>query len=100
MAYSRWGGSFWYTYWACQDEATENRDTALFEISCVATFTAAELRADMESCLCRARLASTPKLSISQLEELRSYMKTFLADVDRWYPEGSSGETPCMDGDD
>lgn len=86
MAYSRWGGSMWHTYWACQDEKTENRETVLFEICGIATFTAAELRADEDGCLEQARLAESP-CDADDLEELRGYMHEFLRDVDRAYPE-------------
>jgi len=92
MSYSRWGSSRWYTFWAGQDIATENRDTAIFRICCGAIFTAAELRADMESCLTRAvaqerNLMSGEKpVSDEEREELRGYMTEFLADIDEAFP--------------
>ena len=92
MAYSRWGGSRWYTYWAGQ-AATKTRDTALFEICDVATFRADELRADIDKCLELVAGVEQSKgfdVMASQLEELRGYMLKFLADVDKQYPERKS----------
>ncbi len=93
MSYSRWGASRWYTFWACQDGATEDRDTAIFECCPVPTFTAAELRANIEKCLDAAcdeeeRKDSVPDISDDDREELRGYMSEFLAEVDQAYPEG------------
>ena len=51
MSYSRWGQSRWYTFWCVQNEKTENRDTAIFEICSVINFTAKELRHDMDKCV-------------------------------------------------
>ena len=96
MSYSRWGASCWYTFWACQDDATENRDTSIFEICGIASFTAAELRADIEKCLntaCNGELGhvSTAAPSVPSVpddrEELRGYMSRFLAEVGKTYPE-------------
>lgn len=56
MSYSRWGGrgsGNWYTYWMCQDKKTENRDTAIFYICGLVSFTAKELRDDMDKCMNR-----------------------------------------------
>lgn len=84
---SRWGSSRWHTFWVAQDAETHNRDTALFEISGVATFTAAELRADMRYCLADVVTLSLPSpVSLAETEELRRYMVEFLADVDEAYP--------------
>lgn len=92
MSYSRWGASRWYTFWACQDERTENRETARFMVCPFASFTAAELRADIEGCLDRAMQAEaaevdeiTPPVTEADREELRGYMLAFLADVDTKY---------------
>ncbi len=88
MSYSRWGGSHWYTYWHAQDKETENRDTAIFEICTVASFTAKELRDDVEQCI----LAAMKKDIVGEMrngldDELRGYMEQFLADVDEAYPD-------------
>ena len=91
MSYSRWIGSRWYTYWACQDDATENRDTAIFEICAGVSFTAAELRADIKTCVDLAvteeRTRSGSCVSDEERQELQGYMLEFLADVDAIYPE-------------
>ena len=85
MSYSRWSNSDWYTFWCCQDDKTENRDTALFEIMCVATFTAKELRQDVESCLDQA---CDPNIHLGPVsrEQLEGFVVEFLADVDAKYP--------------
>lgn len=92
MAYSRFGESVWYTFWACPlDGVVEDRETMAFEVCCVARFTAAELRADMEACITKASEHAcqwdpfTP--TDEEREELRGYMREFLADVDTEYPE-------------
>ncbi len=51
MSYSRWITSDWYTFWCTQDESTENRDTAIFEICTVASFTAEQLRKHLDDCM-------------------------------------------------
>jgi len=90
MAYSRWGSSRWYTFWAGQDIATENRDTARFKVGFVAAFTAAELQSDIEHCLTivmeKEESQFRSLVSDEEREELRGYMLKFLADVDKAYP--------------
>ena len=52
MSYSRWSNSFWYTYWS--SESGETRDEQVFEIcdlACPLSFTYAELKGDLTSCL-------------------------------------------------
>ncbi len=52
MAYSRWGESYWYTYWASPGQGVEeSRDTEVFEICPVAFFTAKQLREDLDGCM-------------------------------------------------
>jgi len=96
MSFSRWGCSRWYSFWACQEDGKENRDTALFEICDCRTFTAKELRADIEACLTEAARAEVMSVVISvsdaDREELRGYMLEFLAAVDRKYPDMKGGE--------
>lgn len=93
MAYSRWGGSRWYTYWRCQDEATENRKTSIFKICCIAEFTAEEIRNGIEGCLrisVKAEAKQFPLQGVvteAERDELRACMLRFLADVDDEYPE-------------
>jgi len=93
MSYSRWGSSRWYTYWHTQSEDTENRDTALFAICACTTFTAKQLRADMDGCL---RITEDKEnynckddyqVRDDDLDELRIYMGRFLENVNAEYPE-------------
>ena len=85
MSYSRWLNSDWYTFWCCQDDATENRDTALFEIMCVATFTAKQLRDNLGACMDQACAASGHDRPPNR-EELEGFVAEFLSDVDAKYP--------------
>lgn len=93
MSYSRWSGSRWYTFWACQD-GRETRDSALFEICTVATFTAAELRDDIEACVSKAKekeAASTLcPVTDNECAELRGYMEEFLAEVAEHFVSGDA----------
>jgi hypothetical protein len=85
MSYSRWGGrgsGHWYTYWHVQDYTTENRDTAIFDIFTVTTFTAKQLRDDMDGCMAKVRRLDAN----GDTKELRKYAMEFLADVDDKYP--------------
>lgn len=84
MSYSRWSTSMWYTYWRSQDKATENRDTAIFAICAEASFTAKQLRENMDECI--SSLENLDKVSEVEIEELRGYMETFLRQVDKKYP--------------
>ncbi len=89
MSYSRWIQSRWYTFWCVQDELTENRDTAIFEICAVISFTAKELRNNKDECLKKVEKIenqnSINKVSKQELNELRTYMDLFLSDVDKEY---------------
>ena len=87
MAYSRWGCSYFYTYWSTAP-GEETRDTAVFEICTITSVTAKQLRDDMEACV------SDVKQKCSSIEkppdefdiiELRACMMEFLDDVDRHY---------------
>ena len=85
MSYSRWIGSVWYTFWcAAPRAAAENRENALFEVCAVKQFTAEQLRKDLDACAqeCVEKDDATPE----EGEELKSYMRYFLADVDKEYP--------------
>jgi hypothetical protein len=85
MSYSRWSSSMWYTYWRSQDKATENRDTAIFAICAEASFTAKQLRENMDECI--SSLKNLDKVSEVEIEELRRYMRRFLEEVNGEYPE-------------
>lgn len=94
MSYSRWLESYWYTYWCVKmKDEIETRDNAMFEVCAIACFTAHELRTDMESCIKRALLAcenNTFQPIESEIDDLREFMKEFLADVDEKYPAVTS----------
>jgi len=90
MAYSRWCGSYWYTFWCVQwDGTVETRDNAKFDVNCQLLFTAKELRTDMERCLQDVRKVCERNLTEptdEEMSELKEYMEEFLADVDERYP--------------
>ena len=80
MSYSRWGSSgsgHWYTYWCAQPDETENRDTAIFEICAVASFTAKQLRDNLSSCMAKVRKID----SEGDISELCKYIAEFLYDI-------------------
>ena len=86
MSYSRWGSrgsGHWYTYWCVQDESTENRETAIFDVYSVCSFTAGELRNDMDSCMAKAKELSPD----GDTDELLIYANEFLADINESHPE-------------
>ncbi len=85
MSYSRWGcrgSGRWYTYWRVQDKETENRNTAIFEVCAVMSFTAKELRENMDLCMAKVK-EFDPQ---GDVEELKTYALEFLEDVDGTYP--------------
>jgi len=86
MSYSRWGTSYWYTYWCVQNEETENRDTSLFTICGSATFSAKQLREEREYCMSMIKIID-PKATNAELKELETYMDRFLKNVDSSYPK-------------
>jgi len=87
MSYSRWGQSKWYTYWMCQDPTTENRETAIFNICAIASFTAKQLRTDIKQCLNVAMNKEFgDSIRVAEREELRGYIEEFLTAVDEKYP--------------
>ena len=98
MSYSRWGNSFWYTYWVVAP-GEETRDNALFDVCGVALFTAKELREDMDICLGEVKDSRRMAEGIEEqkalchdeepegdIEELHGYMLEFLKDIDEKYP--------------
>lgn len=92
MAYSRWLGSRWYTYWRVQSANIPNtRDNAIFEVCGVASFSAKELRDDMDGCIETARQEGSSTAigdpTPEEMEELRRYMLHFLQDVDKELPD-------------
>lgn len=99
MSYSGFGESYWYTFWACAPvDSIENRDSAIFEICPLLSFTAAELRANVDECVERAKLADLEmettyyrgQATDFDLAELRAMMLEFVADVDAKYSTGDT----------
>lgn len=101
MSYSRWGGSYWYTFWAVPlDGVIEGRDTAVLEVCGIARFSAKEIRDDRPACIVRVRNVcrdafnriANPQSwrchepSEADIDELRTIMDEFLVDVDCEYP--------------
>lgn len=90
MSYSRWGSSYWYTFWCVADEGiVETRDNAKLEVMLTVTLTAKEIREDLGGCLERAKSADTSrtdgwgsgrKADELDLQELREIMQELL----RW----------------
>jgi len=87
MSYSRWGNSYWYTYWQVSEEEFENSDTAVF---CIyrfdgdITFKAKRLREQLNKCIDTVRLKER-NASEEEIEELTTYMIKFLEDVEEEY---------------
>ena len=69
----------------CQDSETENRDTAIFDVFSVKSFTAKELRDDMGGCMATVRKIAPE----GDTDELRTYAGEFLVDVDGAYPSNT-----------
>jgi len=89
MSYSRWGSrgsGHWYTYWCCQPQETENRDTALFDVCGVKCFTAKELRDDLDACMAEIKEIDPE----GDTDELKVYAGEFLVDIDKEYPKGQN----------
>ena len=89
MSYSRWGSKgsgHWYTFWSMPNQKEEEtRDNATFEICCLATFTAKDLRDDMDECIKTVAIKDRTATK-KKLKELRTYMDHFLREVDEEYP--------------
>lgn len=108
MAYSRWGSSYWYTYWAASPVL--DRDNQLFAICDVGhplEFKYSDLKTDLQGCLQRVKeeyareqeveilkdaldvskgseivTVKAVELDDKLLNELREYMEQFLKDVE------------------
>ena len=85
MSYSRWGESRWYTYWASYCEKF-SRDEQEFVVCTVGDATYGEMVTDFEAVVkwLVARCIEErehPPLS-GEIEELRGYMREFMADVE------------------
>lgn len=80
MAYSRWSNSRWYTYW---DAASgETKEKQLFTICGEdMSFTYEELSQDMDGYLSIVK-KMVPNATEEDLQELKTYMKEFMQDVE------------------
>lgn len=72
MSYSRWSQSKWYTYYECTTSDDMPKNDRVFVVCDEGRFTYGELKADLEGCLKK----------VSGDDELRGYMKMFMADVE------------------
>lgn len=104
MAYSRWGESYWYTYWCVRLlPGPEDRDNARFDICGIRSWTAKELRDDLESCI-EQTVASCSKCTTqpleSEIDDLREFVREFLEEVDQYYPPKASDEATESKGDE
>jgi hypothetical protein len=82
MSYSRWGDSFWYTYWMVGGKPGKE----IFMVCSVESFLESEIRADPWACAmrCYKVCEETPGFATptrTQLHELVGYMLDFLEDV-------------------
>ena len=73
MSYSRWGNSYWYTFWCTQDSKTENRDTCIFEICGLMYFTSKQLRENLDECINIVK-HKDPQANKNQIFELNIYI--------------------------
>ena len=97
MSYSRWGGSVWYTYWCSSDAKTRGEE--VFDVCSVKYFTYDELKINgLDECInnlikyisIRSKdpdddMFCVDKYSKEEYNELKGYMRTFMADVEEQY---------------
>lgn len=95
MSYSRWGSSYWYTFWCVAPEGViETRDNAILVVMLVKQFSAKELRDNLPACLEAAEKLSLERVAekgghpptTSDMQELHEIFIEFLDDVDAHYP--------------
>lgn len=82
MSYSRWGNSFWYTYWMVGGKPGKE----IFAVCTVENFLESEIRADPWACAVKCyyiqqRRSTSHVPTRAQLCELVGYMLEFLDDV-------------------
>jgi len=88
MAYSRWLGSYWYTYWHNQGNVPqpERRDDQLFSVDCNWLFTYRQLKDDIEACITKVmdgvKARNTVQPTEEEISELMGYMREFINDVE------------------
>lgn len=85
MAYSRWMFSRWYTFWAAGQNKNDDYGNATF---CICrfdgdiTFTAKELRDDINKCMNKVRKEEV-NVTLNEIKELEGYVREFLFDVEQ-----------------
>lgn len=83
MSYSRWGSSFWYSYWQSTDSVNKKDQNFVADDS---VFTYAEIEEDINKCLDSA-IEHNVDNSVCEIErkdlrdELMKYMANFILDV-------------------
>jgi hypothetical protein len=86
MSYSRWTNSRWYTFWCAPCGEPETKDNAVFTIMGVISFTAKELRDNLDDCMDKvAALEVGNNCDPLDIAELKVYAMRFLRDVDLEY---------------
>ena len=95
MSYSRWGSSFWYTYWWSNTDVNCQEDEIL-EVCSVMSFTFEELK-NIKKCVNQIELYYNvkgvetqdkgTKPTKEEIKELKGYMLEFVEDVKDHYRE-------------
>jgi len=94
MSYSRWSNSRWYTFWHASSGKTKN--TQIFEICDVASFTYKDLKENAQKCVGKVmqmlgrrniRNKADPITEAEKIELLR-YMQAFIEDVEMEFKKG------------
>jgi len=97
VAYSRWGGSCWYTFWSTSRAGCKAEER--FSVNCAAEFTYAELVDSMDACIEKLKTINNEEeafpaihegVTEQEIEELKEYMRMFIEDVDEHYGEDAN----------
>jgi hypothetical protein len=86
VSYSRWLGSYWYTFWSSSD--AEKREDEIFEICAVQRFSYQEIKKNINKCIKLTKKECEHyeiKPTKDDLLELKVYMGRFIKDVDNEY---------------
>ncbi len=91
MAYSRWIDSKFYTYWAAKNSVYDKGDEVFIvhsDLKVYQGFTYTECKDMIENKMkLKGRMNSID--NDEEAEELQSYMKQFIKDVDKEYGDGA-----------
>ena len=92
MSYSRWSNSRWYTFWTANGPKSDKKDDQAFEICDFGggnIFLYKQLNEDLEKCLDEAvhtaNLTDKDEVTDAEREELATYMKSFMEDIEEEY---------------